>query len=186
VRLAPIALGVVISFASDAGYSINDVRATLPGYLALLLHILSTGVSEHFKYVLVPSVGSKYLSACCSVGAAILCLIVYSAREISVSTSRSSSAYSRPHARSFQMSVPPSPVVSFFSLCAIPLAAYSTQYGRSSFEAPVTTTPQYNLLSSASTFLATVTFGSMWFSRLPTTAEISMGIFLLYGLSPSL
>ncbi|KAI0255785.1 cation efflux family-domain-containing protein, partial [Lactifluus subvellereus] len=161
VRLAPVALGAVISFASDASYSINDVRETLPGYLALLLHILSTGVSEHFRSILVPSVGSKYLSVCCTVGAAAFSLIVYAAREILTS-------------------VPPSPVVSLFSLCAIPLAAYSAQYRRSSFEAPVTTSPQYNLLSSASTFLATITFGSMWFSRLPTTAEILMGIFLSY------
>jgi hypothetical protein len=101
-------------------------------------------------------------------------------------TSRSSSAYSWFHARTLQMSVPPSPAVSLLSLCAIPLVAYSAQIGRSSFEAPVTTIPQYNLLSSASTFLATVSFGSMWFSRLPTTAEILMGILLSYGPSPSL
>lgn len=50
----------------------------------------------------------------------------------------------------------------------------------------VITTPHYNLLSSASALLATITFGFMWFSRLPTTTEILMGIFLLYGQSWSL
>jgi zinc transporter 5/7 len=86
VRLAPVALGVVISFASDASYSLNDVRETLPGYLALLLHILSTGVSEYFRSILVTSVGPKYLSVCCTVGAAAFSLIVYTAREILVGT----------------------------------------------------------------------------------------------------
>jgi hypothetical protein len=81
--------------------------------------------------------------------------------------------------------VPPSPVVSLFSLLTIPLVAYSSQYGRSSFDAPVAATPQYYMLSSASAFLATITFGFMWFSRLPTTTEILMGIFLSYGQSQS-
>lgn len=89
VRFAPIALGLVISFASDTRYTINDVRETLPGYLALLLHILSTGASEHFGSVLVPSVGAKYVSICCTVGAASFSLIVYTAREILVSISLS-------------------------------------------------------------------------------------------------
>jgi len=81
--------------------------------------------------------------------------------------------------------VAPSPVVSFFSLLAIPLVAYSSHYGRSSFDAPVAATPQYYMVSSASAFLATITFGFMWFSRLPTTTEILMGIFLSYGQSQS-
>lgn len=99
VRLAPVALGVVISFASDASYSLNDVRETLPGYLALLLHILSTGASEHFRSILVLNVGPKYLSICCTVGAAAFSLIVYTAREILVGPSQSLSACSQPHAR---------------------------------------------------------------------------------------
>ncbi|KAH9993673.1 cation efflux family-domain-containing protein [Russula compacta] len=162
VRFAPIALGLVISFASDTRYSIDDVRETLPGYLALLLHILSTGASEHFGSVLAPSVGAKYVSICCAVGAAAFSLIVYTAREILTN-------------------VPPSTPVSLFSLWAIPLAAYSAQYGRGSFEAPVITTPQHNLLSSASALLTTIAFGYMWFSRVPTTTEILMGILLSYG-----
>ncbi|KAI9464557.1 cation efflux protein, partial [Lactarius psammicola] len=162
VRFAPIALGLVISFVSDTSYTINDVRETLPGYLALLLHILSTGAFEHFRSSLVPIVGSKYLSVCCTVGAAAISLIAYATRELLTN-------------------VPPSPVVSFFSLLAIPLVAYSSHYGRSSFDAPVAASPQYYMVSSASAFLATITFGFMWFSRLPTTTEILMGIFLSYG-----
>jgi zinc transporter 5/7 len=91
VRFTPIALGLVVSFASDTRYSINDVRETLPGYLALLLHILSTGASEHFRSALVPSVGAKYVSVFCTIGAATISLIVYATTEILVSTSRSSS-----------------------------------------------------------------------------------------------
>src|SRR5258707_15722203 len=75
------------------------------------------------------------------------------------------------------MNAPPSPPVSLFSLLAIPLAAFSTRYGRSPFDATVFTTPHYNLLSSASALVASITFGFMWFSpsRLPTTTEILMG-----------
>ncbi|KAI0305962.1 cation efflux family-domain-containing protein [Multifurca ochricompacta] len=162
VRFAPIALGLIISFASDAGYSIRGVRETLPGYLALLLHVLSIGAFEHLRSLLVPSMGSKHASVCSTVGAAAFSLIAYAAREVLTN-------------------VPPSPVVSLFSLLAIPLAAYSTQYGRNSFEGPITTAPQYYLLSSGSALMATISFGFMWFSRLPTTTEILMGIFLSYG-----
>ncbi|KAH9066599.1 cation efflux protein, partial [Lactarius vividus] len=164
VRFAPIVLGLAISFVSDTSYTINDVRETLPGYLALLLHVLSTGAFEHFRSSLVPVIGSKYISVCCTVGAAAVSLIAYATRELSTN-------------------VPPSPAVSLFSLLAIPLVAYSSHHGRSSFDAPVAATPQYYMLSSASAFLATIAFGFMWFSRLPTTTEILMGIFLSYGRS---
>ncbi|KAH9000237.1 cation efflux protein, partial [Lactarius akahatsu] len=164
--LFSIVLGLVISFVSDTSYTINDVRETLPGYLALLLHILSTGAFEHFRSSLVPVIGSKYISVCCTVGAAAVSLIAYATRELLTN-------------------VPPSPAVSLFSLLAIPLVAYSSHHGRSSFDAPVATTPQYYMLTSASAFIATIAFGSMWFSRLPTTTEILMGIFLSYGQSQS-
>jgi zinc transporter 5/7 len=162
VRFTPIVLGVVISFASDTRYSLNDVRETLPGYLALLLHILSTGALEHLRSMLAPSVGAKYVSVCCTVGAATFSLIVYVARDTFTN-------------------VPSLPAVPLLSLLAIPLAAYSTQCGRSSVEASVITTPHHNLLSSASALLATITFGFMWFSRLPTTLEALTAILFLYG-----
>lgn len=92
VRFTPIVLGLVISFASDTRYSLNDVRETLPGYLALLLHILSTGALEHLRSMLAPSVGAKYVSVCYTVGAATFSLFVYVARDTFVSISRSSSA----------------------------------------------------------------------------------------------
>lgn len=76
-------------------------------------------------------------------------------------------------------------VVPLFSLLAIPLAAYSAQSGRNSVEASVFTAPQYNLLSSASALLATISFGFMWFSRLPTASETLTGILFLYGQSQS-
>jgi hypothetical protein len=87
VRFTPIVLGLVISFASDTRYSLNDVRETLPGYLALLSHILLTGALEHLRSMLVPSVGAKYVSVCYTVGAATFSLIVYVAREVFVSLS---------------------------------------------------------------------------------------------------
>jgi len=85
VRFTPIVLGLVISFASDTRYSLNDVRETLPGYLALLSHILLTGASEHLRSMLTPSVGAKYVSVCYTAGAATFSLIVYVARDIFVS-----------------------------------------------------------------------------------------------------
>lgn len=97
VRFTPVVLGLVISFASDTRYSLNDVRETLPGYLALLLHILSTGALEHLRSMLAPSVGAKYVSICNTVGAATFSLVVYVARETLVSISRSSSACCWPH-----------------------------------------------------------------------------------------
>jgi zinc transporter 5/7 len=84
----------------------------------------------------------------------------------------------------FKTDVPSLPAVPLLSLLAIPLAAYSAQCERSSVEALVITT-HHNLLSSASTLLATIAFGFMWFSRLPTTSEIFMGILFLYGQSQS-
>ena len=97
VRFTPVVLGLVISFASDTRYSLNDVRETLPGYLALLLHILSTGALEHLRSMLAPSVGAKYVSICNTVGAAAFSLVVYVARETLVSISQLSSACGSPH-----------------------------------------------------------------------------------------
>ncbi|KAI0296031.1 cation efflux family-domain-containing protein [Russula brevipes] len=154
VRFAPIALGLIISFASDT------------------LHVLSTGASEHFKSTLVHSVGAKYVSVCCTVGAAAFGLGVYVARGIFVSTSVIIVI--------IYSNAPQVPAVSVVSLLAIPLAACSAQYGRNSFDTPVMITSQYYLLSSASTLLATIAFGFMWFSRLPTTTEILVGLFLSY------
>ena len=88
VRFVPIALGLIISFVSDTSYTINDVREMLPGYLALLLHILSTGAFEHFRSLLVHNIGSKYISVCCTVGAAAVSLIAYTSREILVGRPR--------------------------------------------------------------------------------------------------
>ena len=87
LRFTPIVLALVLSFASDTRYSLIDVLDTLPGYLALLLHILSTGASEHLRSILVLSVGAKYASVFNTVGAATFGLIVYVAREILVSLS---------------------------------------------------------------------------------------------------
>lgn len=93
LRFTPIALAFVLSFASDTRYSLNDVLETVPGYLALLLHLLSTGASEHFRSMLAPSVGAKYVLVFNAVGAATFSLIVYVVREILVSILQSSSAY---------------------------------------------------------------------------------------------
>jgi solute carrier family 30 (zinc transporter), member 5/7 len=90
LRFTPIILALVLSFASDTRYSLNDVLETLPGYLALLLHILATGASEHLRSTLAPSVGAKYASVFNTVGAATFCLVVYVAREILVSILQSS------------------------------------------------------------------------------------------------
>lgn len=87
MRFAPVILGLVISFASDTRYSIDDVRATLPGYFALLLYILSTGASEHFRSAMIPNVGAKYVSVFCTIGAATFGLIAYGTTEILVSIS---------------------------------------------------------------------------------------------------
>lgn len=181
LRFTPIVIALVLSFASDTRYSLSDVLETLPGYLALLLHILSTGASEHLRSILAPSVGARYASVSNTVGAATFGLIVYVAREILVSISWSSSACHWSHVSHPKTSVPSHPAVPLFSLLAIPLAAYSAQCGRNSIEASVSTTPQYNLLSSASALLATISFGFIWFSRLPTTSEILMGALFLYG-----
>ncbi len=92
MRFTPIVLALVLSFASDTRYSLNDVLETLPGYMALLVHILSTGASEHLRSMLTPNIGVKYASVCYTVGAATFSLIVYVAREILVGISHPSSA----------------------------------------------------------------------------------------------
>ncbi|KAI0272645.1 cation efflux family-domain-containing protein [Gloeopeniophorella convolvens] len=162
VRFTPIAIGLAISFASDTGYSIHDVRETLPGYLALIFHVISTGALEHFKAPLIPNLGHKHVSTLCTLGAAMISLVAYMLREAVIN-------------------VPPTPVVPLFSLLAIPLAAYSTQYRQSLSELSLSTSPQYYTISATSVLAATVAFGFMWFSRLPTTTEMLMGLFLSYG-----
>lgn len=84
IRLLPIIVALLLSFASDARYSLDDIRETLPGYCALLLHTLSASTLEHLQTTLSTQLGSKYASAYSTVGASIIGLSVYSMRELTV------------------------------------------------------------------------------------------------------
>lgn len=86
-RAIPVFIGLAWSFASDASYSVNTVRDALPGYLALAAHVPLTCSVEYFHAQLSVKLGPATASAAGTLGASLLAVGAYAAREASVSTS---------------------------------------------------------------------------------------------------
>ena len=84
-RAIPVFIGLAWSFASDANYSVNTVRDALPGYLALAAHVPLTCSVEYFHAQISIKLGSATASAAGTLGASLLAIGAYTAREASVS-----------------------------------------------------------------------------------------------------
>jgi hypothetical protein len=70
-RVVPVILGLILSLASDSGYSIKNVFDAFPGYLALLLYAILTCVVEYSHSHLSLKLGAMSTSSACVLGAAM-------------------------------------------------------------------------------------------------------------------
>ncbi|ETW78917.1 zinc transporter [Heterobasidion irregulare TC 32-1] len=157
-----VVLAVGISFASDAKFSIDNVRGTLPGYLALMLHAISASGLQYLHNNFTTKRGSTFAPTV--LGASVICLVLYSTRELVVT-------------------VTPTPIVPLLSLTIIPLLSYTSLPTRKLSDTS-SGSPEYFLASYTSTCLLTVVFGVLLFSQSPTLVDYLVGGLMLYGIFP--
>lgn len=80
-----ILASLLLSFASDSGFSIENVRDTLPGYIALLFYTLCANGIEYLREDSATQAAKRATTILGTVGASILGLSLYTAREVLVS-----------------------------------------------------------------------------------------------------
>lgn len=164
-----------LSFASDSGFSIENVRNTLPGYMALFFYTLSVNVMEYLRQDSATRPTTRASTTLGTIGASLLGLILYATREIMVSY------YTGPNTLSHssvvtQTSPPPSPVVPLSSLLIIPLLSYCC-YSMSSTQGEyVSLEVSYN-----ATWVLSTLVGFFVFSRTPSWTDIAIAATLLGG-----
>ncbi|KAA1468739.1 cation efflux protein [Dentipellis sp. KUC8613] len=157
-RLPLLALSLALSFASEAQFSLQLIRETLPGYIALLSFSVSTAVLEYLHSVLSPKLGPHVPAAHSTLGAALLALLLYPMTKILGIT-------------------PPSPVVPLYALLALPLLSCVLYFGAFS-----STRHQHLGVSYLSTCLFTTGFGALLFSRCPSLMDVVIGGLFACGL----
>lgn len=75
----------IFSFASDASYTLSNIRIAFPGYAALLIYGLATSGLNHTQGVLSPALGQKATRMACIVGATVIALPFYIFKTLVVS-----------------------------------------------------------------------------------------------------
>ncbi|THH15614.1 hypothetical protein EW146_g4892 [Bondarzewia mesenterica] len=164
-RTTALILAFALSFYSDTKFSMDNVRTTLPGYLALALHAILASALEHMHGNFVTRLGSRFAPAFSTVGASLFGLLIYSMRE-------------------FTATIPPAPIVPILSLLVIPLLSYTLRPSRNASEVMSSTSPHYLIISYLSTCLFTAVFGALSFFQFPTWSDLVVSGLLLYGIYP--
>ena len=74
-----LALGsaLLISFVSDMGFTLSNIKHVIPGYVVIFLYGLSTIGLEHTQSVISPSLGAKATSMSSILGATVIGLPFY-------------------------------------------------------------------------------------------------------------
>ncbi|TFY72318.1 hypothetical protein EVG20_g690 [Dentipellis fragilis] len=158
-QLLLLALSLALSFASEAHFSLQLIRETLPGYIALVSFAVSAAVLEHLHLLLSPKLGPHAPAAHSTLGAAVLALLLYPITKI--------------------LSIAPSsPVVPLHALLALPLLSCALYFGTFSSS----TRPRHIGASYLSTCLFTTGFGALLFSRYPSLMDVVIGSLLVGGL----
>ncbi|KAI0321026.1 hypothetical protein OF83DRAFT_1101614 [Amylostereum chailletii] len=165
-RPLPVFFGLAISFASDAGFSLNNVRDTLPAYFAFAVYALSTCAVEHYHAQSSSKLGARYAATFGTFAACVVALCFYSTRKLTLNPASS-------------------PVVSIVSLLALPLLAYATQPSSKASEASANVWSQIYGISAVTICSTSAFIGAMWFSQWPSWAEGAMAILVLLGGRPA-
>ncbi|EEB99075.1 hypothetical protein MPER_01307, partial [Moniliophthora perniciosa FA553] len=72
-----VVTAALLSLASDAHFSYDQFWKVLPGYIAVLVHGLSSSVLEHTYRLLTPSLGTTFTVAITTLGASAFALPFY-------------------------------------------------------------------------------------------------------------
>ncbi|KAJ7460575.1 cation efflux protein [Mycena latifolia] len=157
-----------LSIASDTQLSSANLWRFIPGYAALLGHSLTSSALDQTIGILAPSLGSTFTIAASVLGASVFALPFYVFRTL-------------------VLDLPPTPVLPFVALAAIPFLAFSLL-----FFSPITArslshlsfTPQHFMLAYPSTSVSAAIFGSLAFSQFPTWTDVAVGLLLYFGMQP--
>ncbi|KAH9946505.1 cation efflux protein [Amylocystis lapponica] len=106
---AAIVLALLISFISDAGFFLQNLRSVSPAYGALALEALSSSLLDHTQGVLLPSLGQPMVTAISTLGAFLFSLPLYLLRHVLAD-------------------VTPPPFVSLKALSIVPFLAFVVLY----------------------------------------------------------
>ncbi|EGN92271.1 hypothetical protein SERLA73DRAFT_173028 [Serpula lacrymans var. lacrymans S7.3] len=161
-----IGLAFVISMVSDVVSSDRTTSAVLMSYGALVIYGLASIALEHVYGVLSPSVGSPFVTATSTLGAALLGLPLYAFRKA-------------------MLGYPPSPIVPLSHLATLPLLTYVMLFLTSSTTEPHLSSPQssqYFMLSFPSAFITASIIGSAFFSHYPSLTDFLIASMLYYGM----
>ena len=156
---------MALSLVSDAGFSIHNLGSVVPGYLAVIVHGLSSAVLEHSYGVLSPALGINTTIAASTLGASAFALPFYLFR-------------------SFMLGFPPEPVLPLLSLASIPFISYSLLFLspialRSLKE--VSPTSRHVIVSYPLSIFLAASFGPLAFSHMPSWADVAIAILLYTG-----
>uniref|UniRef100_A0A0W0FWX2 Cation efflux protein transmembrane domain-containing protein n=1 Tax=Moniliophthora roreri TaxID=221103 RepID=A0A0W0FWX2_MONRR len=163
-----VVTAALVSLASDAHYSYDQFWKVLPGYIAVLVHGLSSSVLEHTYRLLTPSLGITFTVAITTLGASAFALPFYVFR-------------------AFMLQFPSEPVLPLLSLAAIPFLAYSFLYLPSvamrNFR-DTTTLSRHTVITYPLSFLLAAIFGPLAFSYAPSWMDLIVASVLYIGMQP--
>ncbi|KAL0566477.1 putative zinc transporter msc2 [Marasmius crinis-equi] len=167
-KSAIITLSILLSLVSDAQFSADNIGRIFPGYVAVLVHGLSSVVLDHSYGVLTPAMGSTAAVAASALGASAFALPFYLFR-------------------SFMLGFPSEPILPLISLASIPLLSYSLL-----FLSPmalrslkdVSPTSRHVALSFPFSFCVGASFGPLAFSHMPSWTDLAVAGLLYFGMYP--
>ncbi|KAK1215490.1 putative zinc transporter msc2 [Marasmius sp. AFHP31] len=164
-----VLFAMALSLVSDAGFSIHNLGSAAPGYVAIIVHGLSSVVLDHSYGVLSPALGVNAAVAASTLGASAFALPFYLFR-------------------SFMLGFPSEPVLPLLSLASIPFISYSLLFLspialRSLKE--VSPTSRHVVISYPMSVCLAAGFGPLAFSHMPSWTDIVVATVLYSGMYPT-
>ncbi|KAF9258720.1 cation efflux protein [Marasmius fiardii PR-910] len=164
-----IIISMLFSFFSDAQFSLENLGRVMPGYVAVLVHGLSSTVLNHSYGVLSPALGTTFTVAASMLGASAFALPLYVFR-------------------TFMLGFPSDPILPLLSLASIPFLSYSLL-----FLTPTALRSLGDLLPSSRhvalsypfSFGLAASFGPLAFSHMPSWTDVIIAGLLYVGMYPS-
>ncbi|KAG7093838.1 hypothetical protein E1B28_007477 [Marasmius oreades] len=164
-----IVTSMFLALFSDAHFSSDNLGRVMPGYVAVLLHGLSSTVLRYTYGVLSPTLGTTFTVAASTLGASAFALPFYVFR-------------------TFMLGFPSEPILPLLSLASIPLLSYSLLFlPPIALRSPSDVLPssRHIVLSYPFSFGLAASFGPLAFSHMPSWTDVAVAGMLYIGMYPS-
>ncbi|KAG7443615.1 cation efflux protein [Guyanagaster necrorhizus] len=166
-RAFAVVVAFVLSVLSDAEFDAANFGRLMPGYVALLIHGVSSAALNHTLGVITASLGTTFTIATTTFGASIFALPFYIFRTVLTSNQ--------------------TPALPLISLAAVPFIAYSLLFFHplaTRSLAQVSSMPQHVVLSYPFTLIFASVFGPLAFSQIPCWTDLFVAFLIYIGLQP--